>query len=507
MSDKITTCFFKTDNGRQNISFKKLVEYLNERSYFKEIENDKYKFYKKEGPFIFETGKQKILENLSLNLVDEKEEFNNCFIKNLGTLNQNGFFGSLNSFNKDMLTRDEKNKSFLFFKNCFVEISKDNIIPKKYTNEFVLRNENQYATINRDFDINKFKSSLIENKESIVYKFFSNITKDVDGENNPERFESFKTIVGYYLYSHKDVINSICYSFTDFNQNNLGGNGGTGKSLTANIINCYRNAIDIDCKSIGKENERFIFSNVKDTDNIVILNDLSFNFDINILFNAVTNTFTIESKNKNTLSIPFSKSPKLLITNNKAISIPNESSYVRRFKEFEFSNWYSKDFTPFTDFKKRIIEEFNEQDWFDCDMFFINCLKLFLNEGIKETTTVFTDKNRFISHGFKPITEYLVENLQSVQNFETMELINELKGVKYFNIHKLFATCKELDKRYTAQPSKFAKLIEEYFRIFWKKEINILKKKFTAYGNDSRNEVYCFEIGDLYDKKEDELPF
>jgi hypothetical protein len=61
------------------------------------------------------------------------------------------------------------------------------------------------------------------------------------------------------------------------------------------------------------------------------------------LFSAITEGITIEKKNKDAIRIPFSFSPKIVITTNYAIK-GRGNSFLRRKVELELTSFYNKDF-------------------------------------------------------------------------------------------------------------------------------------------------------------------
>ena len=93
----------------------------------------------------------------------------------------------------------------------------------------------------------------------------------------------------------------------------------------------------------------FPYQRVQVDTQTLVFDDVSRHFDFERLFSVITEGITLEKKNKDEIHIPFESSPKIVITTNYAIKGAG-NSFERRKWDLEFKQYYSKMFTPETEF-------------------------------------------------------------------------------------------------------------------------------------------------------------
>ena len=126
---------------------------------------------------------------------------------------------------------------------------------------------------------------------------------------------------------------------------------------------------------------------IRDSTQILCFDDVKKYFDFERLFSVVTEGLTLEKKNKDAIKIPFSKSPKIAITTNYAIKGAG-NSFARRKWELELYQHYSKSFTPQDEFGRLFFGDWDDDEWCLFDNYMINCLQMFLREGLIESEFV-----------------------------------------------------------------------------------------------------------------------
>ena len=94
--------------------------------------------------------------------------------------------------------------------------------------------------------------------------------------------------------------------------------GGTGKGIFMNALGHMKKLVTIDGKAFTFERS-FAYQLVSADTQILCFDDVKKYFDFERLFSVVTEGLTLEKKNKDTIKIPFNKSPKIAITTNYAI--------------------------------------------------------------------------------------------------------------------------------------------------------------------------------------------
>ena len=125
-------------------------------------------------------------------------------------------------------------------------------------------------------------------------------------------------------------------------------------------------------------------------------------FDFERLFSLITEGITLEKKNKDAIKVPFSRSPKIVITTNCAIR-GSGNSFERRKWELEFKQFYRRDNTPVEVFGHRLFDDWDESEYAMFDNYMLNNIKGFLNTGFVKSAFKNLNERKFIaetSHAF-----------------------------------------------------------------------------------------------------------
>jgi len=274
-------------------------------------------------------------------------------------------FLTLLSSLKVFFIEDTKDTAYLYYSNCAVKITKDDIVPIDYLdlNGYVWKDH----VINRVFDICE-----VTNCDYQV--FINNIAGDSDA-----RTRSMESTIGFLLHGWKNL--SYCPA-TILNDEVISDNpeGGTGKGLFMTGLGHMKKLVVIDGKSFNFE-KSFAYQLVSADTQILCFDDVHKNFNFEKLFSVVTEGLTLEKKNKDAIKIPFAKSPKVAITTNYAIR-GKGNSFARRKWDLELNQFYNKEFTPLVEFGKLMFGEWNDNDWCQFDNYMIQCLQLYLEHGL-----------------------------------------------------------------------------------------------------------------------------
>jgi len=266
---------------------------------------------------------------------------------------------------------DNKHTAYLYYKNSAVKISQDKIIMIDYLDlgGYVWKDH----VIDRTF-------TMCELKDCDYKTFIANIC----GENS-SRINSMRSTIGYLLHGWKNLSYSPA---TILNDEVISENpeGGTGKGLFMNGLSHMKKLVVIDGKSFNFE-KSFAYQLVSADTQILCFDDVKKAFDFERLFSVVTEGLTLEKKNKDAIKIPFSKSPKVAITTNYAIR-GKGTSFERRKWELELTQHYNKDFTPLVEFGRLMFGEWDDDEWCQFDNYMINCLQLYLENGLMKSEFV-----------------------------------------------------------------------------------------------------------------------
>ena len=355
---------------------------------FKEFLQDKG-FYK----FAPHESKKYIFVKVVNNLIEpaSEEEVKDFVLKYLETFEDltiyNFFADKTRYFKEDFLSlldtvdvhfvQDTKHFSFIYFLNCALKVSKDNIETVDYVDldGYVWKDQ----VINRDFEF-------CDVTDCDFKKFISNIAG-----NEENRIKSLESSIGFLMSGYKDP--GYCPSVI-LNDEVISDNpeGGTGKGLFVQGVSMMKKIAMIDGKAFSFD-KPFAYQTISTDTQIISFDDVKKGFDFERLFSAITEGITIEKKNKDAIRIPFSFSPKIVITTNYAIK-GRGNSFLRRKIELELTSFYSKDFTPVDEFGKRLFDEWSEEEWCSFDNYMIENLKTYLNTGLIETESKNTSIKR-----------------------------------------------------------------------------------------------------------------
>ena len=334
-----------------------------------------------------EGSKNYVFVRVTNNLIDHtsEKEIKDFILGHLIDLDDlsiyNYFADSTRLFREEFLTllatidihfmSDTKDSAFLYYKNCAVEIKKDEVITIDYLDlgGYVWKDH----VIDRNFNI-------CEVTDCDYRTFIGNVCG-----NDETRINSMESTIGYMLHAHKNL--SYCPAII-LNDEVISDNpeGGTGKGLFMNALSKMKKVVTIDGKSFTFERS-FAYQLVSADTQILVFDDVKKHFDFERLFSVVTEGLTLEKKNKDAIKIPFSKSPKIAITTNYAIKGAG-NSFARRKWELELHQHYNKNFTPMDEFGKLMFGDWSERDWCSFDNYMIGCLQNYLAKGLQKSQFV-----------------------------------------------------------------------------------------------------------------------
>lgn len=335
-----------------------------------------------------EGGKNYIFVKVTNNLIDHtsEKEIKDFVLSHLLELDDIGvynyFADNTRFFKEEFLSllstieiyfiADNKDASYLYYKNCAVKITKDGISTLDYLDlgGYVWKDH----VIDRNFNL-----CTVTDKCDFK-KFVSNING-----GDEQRVGSMESTIGFLLHGYKNL--SFCPAVI-LNDEVISDNpeGGTGKGLLMSALSKMKKLVVIDGKSFAFERS-FAYQLVSADTQILCFDDVRKHFDFERLFSVVTEGLTLEKKNKDAIKIPFSRSPKIAITTNYAIKGAG-NSFARRKWELELHQYYNKEFTPLDEFGKLMFGDWNDDDWCEFDNYMINCLKSYLRTGLVKSKFV-----------------------------------------------------------------------------------------------------------------------
>ncbi len=275
---------------------------------------------------------------------------------------------------------DTLDTSYLYYQNCAVKITKNKVEAIDYLE--------LDGYVWKDHVINRPYKSCKE-LDNDFKLFLDNVA-----DKKTDRIISLESTLGYLMHAHKNISYCPAVILNDEHISDTA-NGGTGKGIWLQAVGHMKKVVMIDGKSFAFE-QSFPYQLVSADTQVIVFDDVKKYFDFERLFSVVTEGLTLEKKNKDAIKIPFSKSPKVVITTNYTIKGAG-TSFARRRWELELASHYNDKYTPMDDFGKFIFgEEWDENDWCRFDNYMISNLQLYLKQGLVVSESVNGEMKRFI---------------------------------------------------------------------------------------------------------------
>lgn len=271
----------KSDKGVVKIIHISFKQFLEENGFYKfNPEGSKnYVFVKVTNNLIDHTSEKEIKDFILnyLLYVDDKSIYN--YFAECTRYFREEFLTLLSSINVYFIA-DTKDNAYLYYTNCAVKITKNEIIPIDYLDlgGYVWKDH----VIDRVFDVCEVTNC--------NYKTFIH---NISGSNDT-RIKSMESTMGYLLHGWKNL--SYCPA-TILNDEVISDNpeGGTGKGLFMNGLSHMKKLVVIDGKSFNFE-KSFAYQLVSADTQILCFDDVKKHFDFERLFSVVTEGLTLEKK-------------------------------------------------------------------------------------------------------------------------------------------------------------------------------------------------------------------
>tara|TARA_R110000751_G_scaffold7210_3_gene29817 strand:- start:3395 stop:5806 length:2412 start_codon:yes stop_codon:yes gene_type:complete len=393
------TFWVKSQRGAVSIVHWKFKKFLEDNGFYK---------------FAPDGSKNHIFVKVTNNLIDntseeEIKDFALTYLQHQDDLSiYNHFADKTRYFKEDFLSmlscvdvyfvEDTKDSAYLYYKNCAVQVTKDAIKMIDYIDLGGYCWVNQ--VIDREFEICK--------SDACDYKtFIANISGD-----DALRIKSVESTIGFLLHGYKSLGYSPACIINDEVISDHP-EGGTGKGLFVNGVSQLKKMVIIDGKSFFFE-KSFAYQLVSADTQVLCFDDVRKSFDFERLFSIVSEGITLEKKNKDAIKIPFRKSPKIVITTNYAIK-GKGNSFERRKWELEFKQYYSKNFTPLTEFGRLLFSEWDEDEWCAFDNYMVKNLQGFLKAGFVKSDFKNLRTRKFIAETDHSFWEWVTEDNQVIK--------------------------------------------------------------------------------------------
>lgn len=376
------------------------------------------------------------------------------------------------------INQDSIDVGYFYFRNGFVEVTKAGVTLKDYSElqNFIWIDQ----VIDRDF-------SLIADEVCDFQQFVINVSGQKEG-----RFASLRTILGYLLHSFSDypmrAVNLTDSKISDFDE------GRTGKTLLSRSTGKVRNYKEIAGKSFQPENEKKYQELTLGTQ-ITHINDARSNLNFELLYNDITDGMRVRKLYQE----PFTIKTKMIISSNRPLAVHGSSAKARVI-EFELSDYYSKEFTPETEFGKWFFRDWNHEAWAAFDAFMVNCLHEFFVSGVIEPEEINLSARKLIKETNKEFVEFMESCFDDAEGTKEPVLKLGFEFDKKALYHKFISEYEDYGQ--TAR-----KLTQRKFTDYLKLYAMHNKIKFQEHkSGDKRTMTYYNEIEQIK-SQQNELPF
>lgn len=404
--------FWDIYNNKAKIYSSRFIEFLEEEGFAKMYISRGYIYIKDTANVIAEVTRVNIKDYV-INFINRNTSgHNRSLIKEYLIRCANALFADstlecLRTVNP-VFVIDQKDKAHFFFRNCFIELTKENM----KVNEYSELNGKVWAKQIRDRDYHFTQT------KSEFRTLIENICRSDLG-----RINALRSAIGYLLVSYKDPTCARAVIFID-EKLSESAFGRSCKGLVAKSVSKMKNVLHIDGKNFNFD-KAFMFQSVDPDTQLIIFDDIKKKFHFEKLFSILTDGITIEKKNMNEHYIPFEKAPKILITTNYAVEGTDDSSLDRQFV-VEFSDYYNAKHKPSDDFSNLFFDEWNEEQWSAFDNFMAECCRYYLKHGLKPYEYVNLNKKKLIDSTSAEFEEFIT-SIPLNTEFNKKELFDQFR--------------------------------------------------------------------------------
>lgn len=252
-----------------------------------------------------------------------------------------------------------------------------------------------------------------------------------------ERYNTFKSIIGYLLHSYKNSANNKAIILNDEKISD-NPNGGSGKGLLTTAIGKMKNLSVIDGKYFDPK-DKFRYQTVSSDSQVLAFDDIKKNFQFELLFSLITEGITLENKGKDAIKLTVEDSPKILISTNYTIKSEG-GSFERRMFEVELSNYFNHNHSPRDEFGCMFFDNWSDNEYQLFDKFMINCLQFYLENGLVGYEHINLEIRKLNNATSQEFVDFMDEqNLFSGQRINYRELRERfVSDYEDYRMHKWF---------------------------------------------------------------------
>ena len=338
------------------------------------------------------------------------------------------------------LQMDTKNSTYIPFKNGVAKITKGNYqieIIKYDELKLFLPTESMKHEI-KPFDV---ENREIGNFEKFIRCAIAGHDKNAITPKQANDVTAFYSAIGCLLSSHKDLAQNKAIIWSDAGADDVNRNGRRGKTLIMLALRRFKPSI-MKGGSEFDPNYRHVFADIENYHKIYLLDDVARNFNYHALYTNITGGISAERKGTKAIEIPYSQSPKFMISTNWIVPKNNdEASTIARFAEYQFSNFFNASHTPLEYFGETFFQDWNEKEYQLFHEFILTCIMVFLNDGLIEIEYRKESDNYFAYFSNSVVEdemERIMREMEGRTEFKVSDFLKEHDKEESYRYKKLF---------------------------------------------------------------------
>ncbi len=427
--------FYELHNREPKIIYLNLVQLLLKLGFRRYDISGEFFIVKVVSNVVRECSRQEVIdtfENYILQQEDElpegvsREDLLNKIYGSIGRYFSNDILGRLRPEVPIVFNEHTKGSAFFYYQNGFVEVSKNGIELKPYSELDHHIWENQI--LKRNFDPKRGYPYV----NSPFYQFIKNIASawekhPHEGRVNkfyePTRVESFMTVIGYLLHSFFErELKAVIFTDSRLGEDDEA-NGRSGKTL---LLKALGHILNRDFK----KSKTYVELNGKDFDTgrtfkyqelgldtkLIHINDVQRKFKFEDLFNDITDGIKRERKNE----APSIIRAKVALSTNLTIKVSGSSAKGRAI-ELELSDYYDDNWTPYREFGKWFFGEWSSKEWFMFDYFMMDCVKVYFQKGVVLPGTINLNERKKKEETSPEFILWMEDQIKSIQIFQEFD--------------------------------------------------------------------------------------
>ena len=372
-------------------------------------------------------------ETMKCYIKEDSEELLNCYE---AFLQASGKFtiSRLDAFDETMILSCEKYVSYLFYRNCYLKITSEEIeiLEYKYMDKLIWEENIK----NRDF----IKHDGF--RKGLYWEFLNNAIGCS---------EYLMQCIGHYAHNYRD---SEAYCVIAVESCDTGKGGGAGKNIFWDLFSEITTCMSMTASMVKFDNNLL---QSWDYQRVLHISDLTKNFDLRFLKDAVNGSISVNKKYINEYKIPISKMPKVCCSTNYSYD-DSDGGVKRRTRGLEFTDFYIRRGGVNKVHGKMFPKDWDENDYIGFDNTMVYAIQRFLlnNCEISRIESSFGAFKKQFEQKYTHLYDFIVLNLGRYCELGNVETVT------FMNDYKIFCNEENINIKFQYRSSRINEALEEY---------------------------------------------